>query len=105
MFAFPINRLWLPSLAVLLLMRPGIAQDCPVQRALVNQTRWCWAAVDEMMFEYIRGVGTFDQCQSAEQAASAGLCGLPGNCCGDPASCNAGCTTQISSFLSATPSG
>lgn len=102
MFAIKINRMWLPTLAALLLLRSGFAQDCPVPRYLVDQTRWCWAAVDEMMFEYRRGVGSFEQCQSAQQAASAGLCGLPGNCCVDKASCNAGCSTQIKAFMPST---
>jgi hypothetical protein len=98
MIVFPINRVWLPLVAMMLLMQTGFAQDCPVPRRLADKTKWCWAAVDEMMYEYRRPAEDFNQCRSAQQAASAGLCGLPAGCC-VTSDCDAPCSPQIKSFF------
>jgi hypothetical protein len=92
--------MWWPLVAVMLLMQTSIAQDCPVPRRLVDKSKWCWAAVDEMMYEYRKPTENFEQCRSAQNAASLGQCGLSG-CC-DASDCNAPCSPQIKSFFSST---
>jgi hypothetical protein len=81
---------------------------------LISQAmeRWCWAAADHMVLEFIgvisspsQGQGTSGtpmdwQCQVAQVAADLGQCGLAGqDCCGNPESCNVPCESQIGDII------